>query len=159
MAPKRKPQNKINARRMVWQPTHPLATKNGYVAEARMLLFDKVGVGSHPCHYCKKMVNWKVLIGRGTESDCIVVDHIDNNWRNNKLSNLAVSCQACNGSRQRAVNDNELFITRKDGTRNRAIQRKCEHCHSEFLISPSGTTRGRGRFCSRSCARSQSRLS
>jgi len=158
MAPKRKPKNKINARRMVWNPTHPLATKNGYVAEARMVLFDKVGFGPHPCHWCKKVVDWKVIKGAGTQSDCIVVDHFNNNWRNNAPSNLVVSCQGCNGSRQRAVRDNELFVVTKSGTRHRAIRRKCERCHTEFLIAPANVKRGRGRFCSRSCARRQPRV-
>lgn len=143
------------ARRMVYKPMHPLAIR-GYLLEARMVLYDTIGPGFHPCHWCQTMVQW--LPGHGPRKGALVVDHIDWNPHNNATSNLVPSCQSCNGKRTRrqttyTVHDEEKYIIRPNGTRLRAEQRTCAYCHANFLIAPASTTRGRGVFCSRSCAR------
>lgn len=139
------------ARRMVYNPKHPLATK-GYVLESRMVLYDSIGPGSHLCHWCNASVQW--LPGSGPRKGALIADHLDNNKHHNDPLNLVPSCQPCNGTRNLdLVQDHEVFILRKNGTRVRAEERACEQCNKIFLIPPAATTRGRGRFCSLSCAR------
>ena len=143
------------ARRMVWNPTHPLARK-GYLLEARMILYDRIGPGPHLCHWCQSHVQWQPL-QKGLH-DLLVVDHLDWNPHNNSQENLAPSCQSCNIRRnRRRIADGELSILRTNGRYARAEERFCERCNTRFLIPPSATGRGRGRFCSRSCARSKPR--
>lgn len=151
------PSDKIKTRRIAWAPNHPLATKNGYVSKARMVLYDAVGPGKHKCHWCGIEIEWVVLKNHGTTPNGIVADHVDNNWRNNDPQNLVVSCVGCNGVRSRAVRDDEVFIVRKNGTRLRAVARTCEYCGDEFLAQPLEVKRGKGRFCSMSCARKKPR--
>ena len=144
------------ARRVVYKPQHPLRDRNGYVAESRMYLYDHIGPGIHPCHWCGTPLQWTSgkRLGRGLPIDALVVDHIDWNPHNNASDNLVPSCLSCNQLRTHVrVNDEEHFVTRKNGTRTRAEQRICEVCETVFLIPPAAATRGRGRTCSRSCAR------
>lgn len=82
-----------------------------------------------------------------------MVDHVDGDWHNNSDANLVPSCQPCNGTRQVKVRDGEVFVVRSNGTRLRAVPRTCERCGGGFLVPPSALDHGKGRFCSRSCAR------
>lgn len=144
-------------------PGHPLAGVTDLVSEARAALFDSIGWGPHPCHWCSTAVDWKVVRkGQSTNgASALVADHVDNDPLNDALENLVPSCQVCNGSRHgRRVQDGERFIVRPNGTRLRAVERTCEHCGTAFLIAPA-LFRNRpnaGRFCSRSCARRQQHL-
>lgn len=143
----------ISARRMVWAPSHALATKNGYVAEARKVLYDKIGPGHHPCHWCNQTVIWRVSTRHVKFADALVVDHLNWDWRDSSPDNLVPSCQSCNGPRHQhhSVRDDELFIARRNGTRVRAVERHCKRCGKRFLIPPAGLNQGRGLYCSRSC--------
>lgn len=142
------------ARRRLWCPDHPLADKAGYALEARVVLFDKIGLGPHPCHWCGGLVEWTK---DGLRPGALVADHLDFNGHNNAPGNMVPACQSCNGHRWSSrVKEDELFIARPDGTRLRAVQRRCERCAAPFLIAPAALTRpNRGRFCSMSCARSK----
>ena len=144
------------ARRQVWNPTHPLADKRGYALESRIILHETIGPGPHPCHWCKTTVRW--MPGAGLRTGALVADHVNGNIHLNTPENLVPACQPCNVERRRnRVGDAELFLTRKNGTRLRAVERLCEHCTATFLIAPSALTRpNKGRFCSMSCARTHS---
>ncbi len=74
---------------------HPLAV-NGHVYEHRQVLFDSIGAGTHPCHWCAAQVNWvKGSCVRGS----LVADHLDGDKTNNSISNLVPACNRCNTSR------------------------------------------------------------
>lgn len=133
---------------------HPIAPPGGVVAAARLVLYEKIGPGPHACHWCGTEVEWK----RGVVPGALIADHL--NWDRNDDSpdNLVPACNPCNVNRQRkfekrALKADELTVV-WGGARTRAIERTCEFCESAFLIPPSATAKGRGRFCSRSCARS-----
>src|SRR5687767_8774755 len=115
------------------QPTHSLAGKTGRVSEARARLFDKIGWGPHPCHWCSKPINW--LIGvRGNHANAIIADHVDGNALNDDIENLVPSCGTCNHKRVRKVQDHEQFITLPSGRRVRAISKVCVGCQSSYLV-------------------------
>lgn len=75
---------------------HPLASKSGLMLVHRKILFDEIGWGPHPCHWCGVHVDWRV--GRDAIKS-LVVDHLDHDKLNNALSNLVPSCNYCNGHR------------------------------------------------------------
>lgn len=71
----------------VLSPDHPLKHANGkYVAEHRAVLYAAIGPGPMNCAICGKGLTWKTC----------KVDHIDENVRNNVLSNLRPTCNRCN---------------------------------------------------------------
>lgn len=79
----------------VFKTTHPLAI-GGYVYEHRQVLYDAIGPGPHPCHWCRTDINWVVgRISRGA----LVPDHVDGDKANNNIDNLVPSCHRCNASR------------------------------------------------------------
>lgn len=139
-------------RRMLRLPQHPLATKNGYVAEHRKILYDSIGSGPHACRWCRREVRWLVRSKCKPEDGELVVDHLDNNPLNNSLENLVPSCQPCNGVRSRKVEDSETYITRRNGTRLRAEKRSCHTCGKGFLFAPSSDCKpNAGKYCSQVC--------
>ncbi len=71
---------------------HPIAPASGIVAVARLNLFDKIGPGSHPCHWCGIEVSW------GTD---LQADHLDEDRVNNEPDNLVAACNRCNAWRSR----------------------------------------------------------
>lgn len=75
---------------------HPLSTKKGQVLEHRFVLYEMVGPGEHPCHWCGRMLNWD---GKGNRSTSIRADHLNGDRRNNSPENLVVSCHRCNIAR------------------------------------------------------------
>lgn len=79
------------------RPEHPLATKGGLVLGHRMVLFDQIGPGEHPCRWCSTTVSWDKTWPK--DSDALVVDHLDGVRHNNDPANLVPSCQACNQRR------------------------------------------------------------
>lgn len=149
MAPPRKAVT--TTRRMMNRPDHPLAQANGLLPEHRMLLFDSIGPGPHPCHWCNAPLEWRV--GGRTHAGSLIVDHIDGNWRNNDLANLAASCQRCNASRAMSLSPTEVQVVQASGRRTRAIERTCQTCGKDFLTPPARLKRrpNSGRFCSREC--------
>lgn len=74
--------------------SHPLSSLNGTLYQHRAVLWDKIGDGQHPCHWCGIQVQWKL---KGKRK--LVVDHLDGNKQNNNVSNLVPSCHACNANR------------------------------------------------------------
>ena len=151
MAPKRKPNNKV--RRIVYSPKHPLRDKNGYVPESRKIVFDRIGPGWHACHYCGKKIRWVKKVRR-TGGTTLLVDHVDRNPLYNSPENLVPACQGCNNlNSKRVVTDDECFITRKNGTRLRAVIMICRRCGKHFKVCKSDIKTGarRGKFCSAKC--------
>jgi hypothetical protein len=142
--------------RTVAVPGHPIAPPSGVTAESRVVLYDKIGPGAHQCHWCGEEVAW-IAGGGPATPNTLIVDHLDWDFRNNDPANLVSSCNKCNAHRTRSGDrrrlEEEETIVVWSGVPTRAVERECEYCGSAFLIPPSATKRGRGRFCSRSCAR------
>jgi hypothetical protein len=72
-----------------WNPTHPLSGKGQMVGEHRMLLYDAIGDGPHPCFWCGIQLRWLD----------IVVDHLNEIKSDNRMENLVVACNSCNRAR------------------------------------------------------------
>mgnify|MGYP003589876921 CR=1 FL=1 len=78
---------------------HPLAS-HGAIAEHRMVLYDAIGPGPHPCNWCGELVGWG---GR----DGIHADHLNGDALDNSPENLVPSCNSCNHRRSMAGNPTE----------------------------------------------------
>lgn len=78
---------------MIDSVDHPLAMKNGYVYEHRMIIYLEFGENLPPCECCGKLVKWK-------NYSCHI-DHKDEDVTNNERSNLRVLCNGCNVGRTR----------------------------------------------------------
>ena len=143
---------RTNHRRMRFAPAHPLAGKTGLVSEARAVLYDRLGPGPHACHWCGTTVDW-VVGARGNIPTALVADHVNSDPLDDRPENIVPACGACNATRGAVVADDDLYVTRANGTRLRAVRRECEHCHGQFLAAVNQVAAGRGRFCSKSCAR------
>lgn len=137
--------------RMIYAPDHPITQGiSPYTTEHRVILYDKIGPGAHPCHYCGKRVVW--MPGDRTSPGALVADHKDRNSHNNADENLVPSCQSCNNrNRATGVKADEVFIVRPDGSRLRGERRTCTECGSEFVRRPDPRP-GKGLTCSRPCA-------
>lgn len=84
--------------RLIDARDHPLVNVQGYAYEHRLVLFDKIGPGWHPCHWCAEPVTWDVRnVG---EAGCLTVDHLDAQRLNNVPENLVPSCIQCNSARK-----------------------------------------------------------
>lgn len=79
-------------------PDHPLANLSGWQFEHRVVLFDAIGAGEHPCHWCGKLLTWEEHYN-GEHG--LGVDHLDFDRTNNDLSNLVPACRKCNCKRRR----------------------------------------------------------
>jgi hypothetical protein len=77
--------------RLLSRVGHPLADKAGRIYEHRVVLYDKIGPGSHKCHWCLKIINW--------DDGTLTVDHLDFDRKNNDPENLEPSCLSCNSKR------------------------------------------------------------
>lgn len=75
---------------------HPLRIADKPMYEHRKVLYDHIGIGPHPCHWCGSMVNW--IKGRCTLGS-LVPDHLDGNKQNNVPANLVPACNRCNATR------------------------------------------------------------
>ena len=78
--------------RILTQPGHPMAFKNGRVAEHRKVLFDSLGYDRVPCFWCGK----GLVFG-----DNLFVDHLNHDRHDNRVENLVPSCNGCNAGRTR----------------------------------------------------------
>ena len=149
--PRRTRLERVKDQRMTNAKGHPIAPPGGVVAVARLVLYDKIGEGPHACHWCGTEIDWKL----GLVPGALIADHL--NWDRNDDSpeNLVPACLPCNTNRQRIHQDRALKPDEKtvvwSGARTRAVERTCERCGETFLIPPSATKRGRGRFCSKAC--------
>lgn len=74
---------------------HPLADASNGVWEHRAVLYDKIGLGPHPCHWCGTPVDW---VARD-QPDALQVDHLNNDGGDNRPENLVPSCRPCNVGR------------------------------------------------------------
>lgn len=84
------------------RPLHPLASpKTGMVAQHRAVLYDKIGPGTHDCHWCSEPVTWELPLGHPLRLE---VDHLDGVRANNDATNLVPSCRICNTRRKHAGN-------------------------------------------------------
>jgi hypothetical protein len=82
--------------RLNGQPRHPLGPS---VLAHRAVLYDVIGPGEHPCHWCRRAVSWDQTYPR--RPGALVVDHVDGNTVNNAVANLVPACAACNLKRAR----------------------------------------------------------
>ena len=73
----------------IYEPTHKLAGKDGYIYEHRFVIYNKYGDNLPCCELCGKPTNWKTCH----------IDHIDENVKNNEESNLRPVCRGCNTKR------------------------------------------------------------
>lgn len=132
---------------------HPLAPPSGRLPEHRVILYEKIGPGPHPCHWCKKTLVWEKATR--TEDGTITTDHLDENTRNNDPANLVPSCHTCNVERARdkRFTDGLFVINAQSGVREKAVERTCETCTKTFLIATKFVKQKKnaGRFCSRLC--------
>lgn len=78
-----------------YDPTHPLAMKNGKVYVHRAMLFDNIGEDEQSCHWCETKLHWFA----NEEQEALHVDHLDGDRLHNHPDNLAPSCNACNSGR------------------------------------------------------------
>lgn len=79
----------------VYRPRHPLASKYGNVYVHRMVLFDAIGYGPHPCHWCQRSINWTA---KGDPNE-LQPDHLNGYGDDNRLENLVPPCRTCNSGR------------------------------------------------------------
>lgn len=133
---------------------HPIAPTSGRVAYCRLALFDKIGPGTHSCHWCGGQVTWKI----GRAFDALVVDHLDWNPQNDAAENLVPSCNSCNARRaspgkRSAIRDDEPSLLLPSGYRTRATERICIGCGVRFYAVPSK----RGKYHSRDCWKQHAR--
>lgn len=77
-------------------PSHPLAGTNGKAYAHRLVLYDLIGPGAHPCHWCSKVVFWDALEGDPVR---LHVDHLNGHRDDNRSENLTPACKACNTAR------------------------------------------------------------
>lgn len=153
--------------RMTTKPGHPLAPPSGVLPVARIVLYEKLGPGKHPCHWewCgHRILKWKPKSSRYAP-DALYVDHLNHDTADDSPDNLVPSCNACNGHRRKnggspPIREGELSIM-WGNARTRAVKLYCNQCGAEFLTIPAELKRrgNRGRYCSGSCARSALRQS
>lgn len=143
-------------------PGHPLCPPSGIVTVCRVVLYEKIGPGKHPCHWCGGDVEW--MPGAGLAPGALIADHLDWDNQNDVAENLVPSCNRCNSHRIRnggraPIAEGELSVVRLDGTRTRGVDRFCSSCGTPFVAALSQVKIGRGFYCSRSCARRAPRTS
>lgn len=77
--------------RLTLAPNHPLATsgQRSRVYTHRKVYYEAHGEGPFNCYHCGKYLTWET----------VHVDHLDDDPKNNTVSNLAASCPVCNTKR------------------------------------------------------------
>lgn len=107
---------------------HPVADATGRAYVHRLVLYDSIGPGPHPCHWCGRPVEW-----RAPRRDALVVDHLDGDGLNNALTNLVPSCTGCNSLRPGHANAQKTHCKRGhpytgDNLITTATGRRCREC-------------------------------
>jgi hypothetical protein len=74
---------------------HPVAHADGRAYEHRVVLYDLLGPGPHPCHWCGTGVDW---LPKGTKGE-LQPDHLNDDGSDNRPDNLVPSCRTCNSTR------------------------------------------------------------
>ena len=139
---------------MVKSPEHPLAYRNGWVQEHRMVLYDAIGPDPHPCHWCGTILEWSMTPRHGVlgKRGLLFTDHLDNNRRNNVIGNLVPACTSCNVRRSKLGIEPAVPFVVVCGQRRAAEPRVCENCGADYLyVLTRHRKPSQGRFCSRSC--------
>lgn len=77
---------------------HPVARSGGWALEHRVVLYDAIGPGDHPCNWCGTQVSWDLHYPDYPDS-ALVVDHVDRDKSHNDINNLVASCAPCNFDR------------------------------------------------------------
>src|SRR4051812_25819578 len=112
----------------VKRPNHPLRPPGGskLLPEHRVILYDKIGPGTHPCHWCSKPVTW--IAGGRTRPGSLVTDHVNKIQQDNRPENLVPSCQGCNIRRGKGTHLDTEPIVIYQGKRAAATERVCRTC-------------------------------
>lgn len=115
-----------------------------------MTLYDMIGPGPHPCHWCGTQVDWSP--GRRGKGD-LISDHVDGDTKNNSPENIVPSCHPCNIRRghDRRLSSEEAVLETSRG-RNAAQERVCLTCKSPFFALKTKVGRGEGNYCSKACS-------
>lgn len=144
----RKPddQKKPGTYRTIYDANHPLVTARGSVSEHRMVLYEKIGSGSHQCHWCSKIISW--MPGNANRPGSLIADHLSGDKGDNRPENLVPSCHGCNIHRDRRVSPEELHVTNSKGKKDRAEVRNCAECSVKFT-TPLWSKR---KYCSTGCS-------
>jgi len=99
------------------------------VSLGRKVLYDKLGDGPHPCHWCGKALNW----GDPYETK-LYADHVNWDVEDNAPDNLVPACVGCNAARRRP--DGLRSITRVSSRtvliRVPVYDKECLHCGKAF---------------------------
>ncbi len=134
---------------------HPLADKYGRALEHRVILYSKIGSGTHPCHWCGQDISWELPYGSHGR---LTGDHLDWDIHNNDPDNLVAACNSCNAQREE---DQDWEPWKPDGAHVAPERRQvaCKRGHSlsgENVYSPPGQP---DRRCCRECIRIRQRKS